>query len=337
LNRKVFKTKLGFPPKTNLCRSCRYSYGSVRYGLTCGVTQKKPDFFGYCPYFALDKTRDIRAHSRDDVDNERSTIALKAWIKALIIIFFLGPFIDLLGEVAIVIMIAIIIATFIVTFGISEYRNSQNKGLPSLGFTYIKFLSFLVKNNGKDDENREIARQTLIRLYGNELTNNYLKYKEKLPVYDSIDQIKYYLPKEEKKFLFSLLNIYYVYNNIENYLKDGKIEAVGRHLGILEADIKKLKYIYSQAEKARQQKEKENQNRQKQGTYINFSYGERYYKILGLNTNASVDEIKKQFRILAKQYHPDKYTDENAAAQAEQKFKEILRAYEALKALRGFS
>ena len=49
-----------------------------------------------------------------------------------------------------------------------------------------------------------------------------------------------------------------------------------------------------------------------------------YYKILGLEKNASAEEIKKAFRTLAHQYHPDKPTG-NAA-----KFKEINEAYQTL-------
>lgn len=48
-----------------------------------------------------------------------------------------------------------------------------------------------------------------------------------------------------------------------------------------------------------------------------------YYKILGVNKNASADEIKKAFRKLAHQYHPDKGGDEK-------KFKEASEAYQVL-------
>ncbi len=51
-----------------------------------------------------------------------------------------------------------------------------------------------------------------------------------------------------------------------------------------------------------------------------------YYEVLGVSKGASDDEIKKAYRKLSKQYHPDI----NKAADAEDKFKEISEAYEVL-------
>ena len=48
-----------------------------------------------------------------------------------------------------------------------------------------------------------------------------------------------------------------------------------------------------------------------------------YYEILGVEKNASDEEIKRAFRKLAKQYHPDV----NKEPGAEEKFKEIGEAY----------
>lgn len=51
-----------------------------------------------------------------------------------------------------------------------------------------------------------------------------------------------------------------------------------------------------------------------------------YYQLLGLSRDASPDEVKKAYRKLAMQYHPDR----NREPDAEAKFKEIAEAYEVL-------
>jgi molecular chaperone DnaJ len=59
------------------------------------------------------------------------------------------------------------------------------------------------------------------------------------------------------------------------------------------------------------------------------STGKRdYYEVLGISRNATPDEIKKSYRKLAVQYHPDKNQGESAS---EEKFKEVSEAYEILR------
>ncbi|MBI1924841.1 DnaJ domain-containing protein, partial [Candidatus Poribacteria bacterium] len=53
-----------------------------------------------------------------------------------------------------------------------------------------------------------------------------------------------------------------------------------------------------------------------------------YYEVLNVSRNANADEIKKAYRKLAIQYHPDKNPDNK---EAEEKFKEATEAYEVLR------
>src|SRR3954464_9607538 len=54
-----------------------------------------------------------------------------------------------------------------------------------------------------------------------------------------------------------------------------------------------------------------------------------YYEVLGVQKNASGEEIKRAYRRLAMKYHPDR-NNGDARGEAEVKFKECAEAYEVL-------
>ena len=52
-----------------------------------------------------------------------------------------------------------------------------------------------------------------------------------------------------------------------------------------------------------------------------------YYEVLGVSKNATPEELKKAYRKLALQYHPDRNPGDK---EAEEKFKEAAEAYDVL-------
>ena len=52
-----------------------------------------------------------------------------------------------------------------------------------------------------------------------------------------------------------------------------------------------------------------------------------YYKIMGVERDATQDQIKRAYRKLARKYHPDVSKESDA----EERFKEVGEAYEVLK------
>lgn len=56
-----------------------------------------------------------------------------------------------------------------------------------------------------------------------------------------------------------------------------------------------------------------------------------FYRILEVDRKASIDVIEKAYKVLAKKYHPDLQTTQEAKKIAEEKIKTINEAYEILK------
>ena len=51
------------------------------------------------------------------------------------------------------------------------------------------------------------------------------------------------------------------------------------------------------------------------------------YSVLGVPSNASMDDIKKAYRKLSRMYHPDANVNNPNKEQAEEKFKQVQEAY----------
>ena len=81
-----------------------------------------------------------------------------------------------------------------------------------------------------------------------------------------------------------------------------------------------------------------NKSNNEKGPYVHTDSGEFSnvwdpYKILGIDRNASQEDIKRVYRVLAGKYHPDKvaHLGEEFKALAEKRFKDIQKAWDELR------
>ena len=58
---------------------------------------------------------------------------------------------------------------------------------------------------------------------------------------------------------------------------------------------------------------------------------ENYYTILGCDENSSIEQITTEYRLRAKDCHPDRVTEDHKKSDAEEKFMKLNRAHEVLK------
>lgn len=96
-----------------------------------------------------------------------------------------------------------------------------------------------------------------------------------------------------------------------------EIDLIAAQIGISQPEHNRIKYKYVSSQKSQRTD---------------------YYHILGLKQGASGDEIKKAYRQMASQYHPDKvsHLGRELVEFADKKFKEINEAYNALRKTKGF-
>lgn len=91
------------------------------------------------------------------------------------------------------------------------------------------------------------------------------------------------------------------------------ISVISKYMGISSADFQSIKAMFVQQV-------------------------DSAYKILGVEPDATDDDVKKAYREMAKKYHPDKvaYLGEDVRKSAEQKLQEVNEAYDKIRKQRGF-
>ena len=138
--------------------------------------------------------------------------------------------------------------------------------------------------------------------------------KQDIPLHDVCVQIKHFMPHAQRlQIIHYLFGISKADGHVHVKELD-TIHTIANYLGVNAADFTSLKAMY-------------------------FRDVDGDYKILEIESTATVEEIKKAYRKMAVKFHPDKVLDlgEEVQRAAKEKFQKVQEAYENIKKQRGFS
>ena len=202
-----------------------------------------------------------------------------------------------------------------------NFRKRQRPQTESGDFevSLLILASVVIKADGVQDQRElDFVRQQFTNMYGKTRSNHAFKLfksisKQKISTRQVCLQIKQMMDHPSRlqlmHFLFGIAKADGIVTNDE--VK--QIYTIAGYLGISSRDYESIKAMF-------------------------YNSSENAYKILEIDKNATVEEIKKAYRKMAKKYHPDKVIHLGKEHQkgAEEKFRQVQEAYEQIQKEKGF-
>lgn len=195
-------------------------------------------------------------------------------------------------------------------------QRMQNEAFP----TSLMLLSAAVmKADGKVLKSElEYVKRFLIQQFGEHRAQKYIYdlrdlLKQTIPLQQACYDIKHVMRPEGRS---QLIHYLFGISQADGHVSDSEvrmIQQIAQLLGVPSNEFNSIKAMFYKDTNAS-------------------------YKILGLDKNASDDDIKKAYRKLAIKFHPDKvqHLGDEAQKGAKEKFQKIQDAYEHIKKERGF-
>ncbi len=199
----------------------------------------------------------------------------------------------------------------------STYQRSATQ---DFAYNLLKLTAAVMKADGKVlKAELNYVKEFYIRHFGVEETKEYMPIlRDLLKQNLNLRQVSFQIAQRTNyNSRLQMLNYLFGIANSDQYISKAEVNVIHQiagFLGITPTDFEKIKTSFVQ--------------------YIHNDY-----KIIGVPTNASNEEIKRAYRNLAMKYHPDRVArlGQEAREKAEKKFQEIQSAYESIKKERRFA
>lgn len=208
--------------------------------------------------------------------------------------------------------------------GFQQVFNQQTRGdrvTPAdFELNLLSLASLIIKADGVINQKElDYVRQYFVQAYGKERANATFKtFNELIKNRQVSAQNICTILRQRTRYESRLQILHFLFSiaNADGHVTDPEvreINSIARFLGVQNLDFESIKAMF-------------------------FKNPDSAYKILEIDKTASVAEIKKAYRDMAKKYHPDKlqHMDEAYQKGAQEKFMKVQEAYEQLQKERGF-
>ena len=183
----------------------------------------------------------------------------------------------------------------------------------------LVLASIVIKADDHQDQRElDFVRQQFTSMYGKERANHAFKLfknisKHSISTRQVCNQIRQMMDHPSR---LQLLHFLFGIAKADTHVTENEIRqiyTISGYLGISSKDFESIKAMF-------------------------FNSTENAYKILEIDKTATVDEIKKAYRKLAKKYHPERliHLGKEDQTGAEEKFRQVQEAYEQLQKERRF-
>jgi DnaJ like chaperone protein len=184
----------------------------------------------------------------------------------------------------------------------------------------LVLASIVIKADGKQDQRElDFVRAQFVQMYGKERANKAFSLFKEIAKQPHIStrqvclQIRQMMDHASR---LQLLHFLFGIAKADGHVADSEINVIGliaSYLGVNARDFESIKAMF-------------------------YKSSDTAYKILEIEPNATLTEIKKAYRKMAKKYHPDKVLHLGKEHQkgAEEKFRKVQEAYEHLQKEKQF-